>query len=333
MKRIGIDCRKIADFGIGTYIRGLTGEITRLAADDEEFFAFAPAALRALLPPRFTFVDFDAPHYSPQELFTLGRAIARTKLDLFHAPHYVAPITDVPLVITIHDLIHLHRRFRNPLKPIYARRMLARAVRKSARVLTVTETVKMQIVRELRCDAAKVVVTPNGIDAVFTPDGPRAEGRYFLFAGNDKPHKNLDALVEAFRRLNRDDVQLVLAGGAQRDGAISAGFVDEGELAALYRGAIAVVQPSIEEGFGLPAAEAMACGAPVITSTAPALVEVTNDAALHAKDVDELTQAMHRIVDDESLRASLAARGIERAKRFTWRACAEKTLAVYRSTT
>jgi glycosyltransferase involved in cell wall biosynthesis len=333
MTRIGIDCRKIADFGIGTYIRGLIGEIAQLARDDEEFFAFAPERFRDRIPPRLTLIPFDAPHYSPQELFSLGRAIARAELDLFHTPHYVAPITSTPLVITIHDLIHLHRRFRNPLKPLYARRMLARAVRKSARVLTVTEAVKRQIVSELGCDEAKVIVTPNGIDAVFTPDGLRAEGRYFLFAGNDKPHKNLDTLIEAFARLNRADVQLVLAGGAVREGAISAGFVEEGELAALYRGAIAVVQPSIEEGFGLPAAEAMACGAPVITSTAPALIEITNDAALHADahDVDALANAMRRLLDDEALRASLAARGIERAKRFTWRTCAEKTLNVYRA--
>ncbi len=211
--------------------------------------------------------------------------------------------------------------------------MLARAVRRSARVLTVTEAVKRQIVGELGCDEKKVVVTPNGIDAVFTPDGPRAEGRYFLFAGNDKPHKNLDAIIEAFARLQRDDVQLVLAGGAARDGAIAAGFVEERELAALYRGAIAVVQPSIEEGFGLPAAEAMACGAAVITSTAPALIEITNDAALHAdaRDVGALADAMRRVLDDAALRASLGARGIERAKRFTWRECAEKTLNVYRS--
>ena len=331
MTRIGIDCRKIADFGIGTYIRGLIGEIAQLARDDEEFFAFAPARFRDRIPARFTLIDFDAPHYSPQELFTLGRAISRANLDLFHAPHYVAPITSTPLVITIHDLIHLHQRYRNPLKPLYARRMLSRAVRRSARILTVTETVKRQIVTELGCDAEKIVVTPNGIDPLFTPDGPRAEGRYFLFAGNDKPHKNLDALVEAFRRLQRDDVQLVLAGGAERDGAIAAGFVDERELAALYRGAIAVVQPSIEEGFGLPAAEAMACGAAVITSTAPALIEITGDAALHANGIDELTNALRRVLDDASLRAALAARGIERAQRFMWRSCAEKTLAVYRS--
>lgn len=329
MTRIGIDCRKIADFGIGTYIRGLIGEIASLARDDEEFFAFASAD--APLPPRFNLIEFDAPHYSAQELFSLGRAIARTKLDLFHAPHYVAPITSTKLVITIHDLIHLHRRFRNPLKPLYARRMLTRAVRRSARVLTVTETVKEQIVRELGCDETKIAVTPNGIGPIFTPDGPRAEGRYFLFAGNDKPHKNLDALVEAFRRLNRADVQLVLAGGAKRRGAISAGFVDERELAALYRGAIAVVQPSTEEGFGLPAAEAMACGAPVITSNAPALIEITNDAALHANGVEDLTNAMRSVLDDEPLRATLASRGIARSKRFTWRSCAEKTLNVYRA--
>ena len=329
--RIGIDARKIADFGIGTYIRGLLRGLDEIEAP-EDYVVFAPAT--AAIPLRFEHIPFDAPHYSARELIDLGRAIRRARLDLFHAPHYVVPFTATPVVVTIHDLIHLHARHRNPLKPLYARTMLGRAVRKSARVLTVSEAVKRDIVATFGCAEEHVVVAPNGIDPHFrVAPASTPAGNYFLFVGNDKPHKNVEALVDAFAgvRAARPDLRLVLAGApfarfAQRDGVECCGFVDD--LAPLYRAALAVVVPSIEEGFGLPAAEAMACGAPVITSHAAALVEVTADAALHASD---FADAMLRVASDEELRRELARRGIARASRFTWRACAEKTRDAYLS--
>jgi len=325
--RIGIDARKLADYGIGTYIRGLLRGLEEIAAP-EEYVVFAPAT--AAIPARFEHIPFDAPHYSARELLDLGRAIGRARLDLFHAPHYVVPFTATPVVVTIHDLIHLHARHRNPLKPFYARMMLGRAVRKSARVLTVSNAVKRDIVETFGCGEEHVIVAPNGVDPQFTPgDTPLSD--YFLFVGNDKPHKNVGTLVEAFARVHiaRPELRLVLAGApfarfAQREGVECAGFVDD--LVALYRGALAVVVPSIEEGFGLPALEAMACGAPVITSHAAALVEVTADAALHASD---FADAMLRVARDEALRDELARRGIARASHFTWRACAEKTRDAY----
>ncbi|HEX2121551.1 MAG TPA: glycosyltransferase, partial [Thermoanaerobaculia bacterium] len=102
---------------------------------------------------------------------------------------------------------------------------------------------------------------------------------------------------------------------------------------ALYRSATALVLPSVEEGFGLPAAEAMACGTAVVTTTAPALMEITGDAALHvdARDDAAMAAAMLRVARDESLRASLAARGAERARALTWTRCAELTRAAYES--
>lgn len=335
--RIGIDARKLADFGIGTYIRGLLHGLAELGDGDERYVVFAPESARALVPAGFEHVALDAPHYSLRELVVMGRAAERARLDLFHAPHYVVPVTRVPLVVTIHDLIHLHQPQTNPFAPLYARTMLRRAVRRGKRVLTVSEAVGRELAAELH--ATNVTVAPNGIEhEVFRPDGPRGDGRYFLFAGNDKPHKNVARLVEAFTRLRRGGVQLVLAGGdfhryTSVDGVIAAGFLETpAELAALMRGAIALVQPSLEEGFGLPAAEAMACGTAVITSNAASLVEVTADAALHAEatNVDALTAAMQRVLDDDELRASLGARGVLRARSFTWTRCAEITREVYR---
>ena len=239
----------------------------------------------------------------------------------------------MPFVVTVHDLIHL--RHSNPVARLYARQMIGRAIRRSRRVLTVSESVKREIVSTFGCSDDHVVVAPNGVRTPFSEVGPAAEGRHFLYVGNDKPHKNVDVLVDAFSKM--ENASLVLAGAdfdrfKSRDRVVVAGFVDDAELAALYRGAIALVMPSREEGFGLPALEAMASGCAVITSNAPALVEITGDAAVHVEpDVASLAEAMTRIASDESLRAALASRGIARAKTFTWTRCAELTRAVFRA--
>jgi glycosyltransferase involved in cell wall biosynthesis len=330
--RVGIDARKIADFGIGTYIRGLLQALVAAGGDDT-YVAFAPERFAHLLPNAVEHIAVDAPHYSIRELVAVGRAADRSGIDLLHAPHYVVPFSRVPFVATIHDLIHF--RHPNPLARLYARRMIGRAVRRSRRVLTVSEAVKRDIVATFGCAADHIVVTPNGVRAPFVPTGGAAEGRYFLYVGNDKPHKNVDVLVDAFARI--DGASLVLTGAPferfrSRQRVIITGFVDNPELAALYRGAIALVMPSREEGFGLPALEAMACGCAAITSNAPALVEITGDAALHVEpNVDAIADAMHRVASDEALRRTLASRGVERARTFTWTRCAELTRGVYRA--
>ncbi len=336
--RIGIDARKIADYGIGTYIRGLLGGLAELGGTGR-IIVFAPASARALVPAPFEHVIVEAPHYSLRELIVMRRAIDRAGLDLFHAPHYVVPFTRCPTVVTIHDLIHLNQKMPNRLAPLYARVMIGRAVRKSARVLTVSESVKRQIVQRFRCGEDEIVVTPNGVDPLFRAAEPaRSPARYFLYAGNDKPHKNVGPLIEAFEivRERIGGASLVLAGArfrrfAAREGVITPGFVTAGELASLYRNALAVVVPSLEEGFGLPALEAMSSGAAVITSLAEALVEVTGDAAMHvdATSPGAIADALQRIAVDDALRIDLAWRGIARARRFTWRECAEKTRRAY----
>ncbi|MFL6245134.1 MAG: glycosyltransferase family 4 protein [Thermoanaerobaculia bacterium] len=326
--RVGIDARKIADFGIGTYIRGLLRGLVSLHSGDE-YVAFAPTD--APIPDGVEHVVIDAPHYSVRELLIVGRAADRARLDVFHAPHYVVPFTRVPLVVTIHDLIHLHQPMRNPLAPMYARMMIRYAIKHARRVLTVTNAVKVQLEQEL--GAQDVTVTPNGVDQF--PGTPRnAEEPFFLYVGNDKPHKNVDALVAAFASV--PDARLILAGGSferfrGRERIDVRGFVSDDELSSLYRSALALVMPSHEEGFGLPALEATAHGTAVITSRDAALMEVTGDAALHvdARDTTMLADAMLRVARDGELRAQLGAKGIARARLFTWKRCAEITREAY----
>lgn len=334
--RVGIDARKIADFGIGTYIRGLLRGLVAAGGGDT-YVAFAPRRLAPLLPPEVEHVVVDAPNYSLRELIAVGRAVDRSRIDLFHAPHYVVPFTRVPFLVTIHDLIHL--RHPSPVARMYAWQMIGRAVRRSRLVLTVSNAVKRDIVATFGCGEEHVVVTPNGVGAPFVAEGRAAEGRYFLYVGNDKPHKNVDLLVDAFvKAFGRiAGASLVLTGAPferfrDRDGVVVSGFVDDDELAALYRGALALVMPSREEGFGLPALEAMACGCAVITSNAPALVEITGHEAIHVDpSIDAIAEAMQRIASDDVLRDTLARRGLDRAKTFTWTRCAELASDAYRA--
>ncbi|MGK2857631.1 MAG: glycosyltransferase family 4 protein, partial [Thermoanaerobaculia bacterium] len=274
--RIGIDCRKIADFGIGTYVRELLRAMAAIAPD-ETFVAFGPRSIESHLPSSGPIerVEVDAPHYSIRELGTIGRAANGAKLDLFHAPHYVIPLVRGPVVVTIHDLIHLQVRHANPLRLLYARGMLRRATRRPARIITVTEAVARTIARAYPDAASKVRSVHNGVeDRFFGASVPSpAARRYFLWIGNDKPHKNLAGLIAAWRKVapSLPDCDLVLAGAPPEalrgePQVRIAGFVPAEELPSLLAGAVALILPSFLEGFGLPVAEAMAAGCPVIAS-------------------------------------------------------------------
>jgi len=351
---IGIDCRKVSDFGIGTYIRGLLGAYREISVD-EEFVLFGPESLRAIIPesdPRFTIVEETSPHYSIEELAALERQLERYPVDVFHAPHYVTPFGRTRMVVTIHDLIHLDFPSSNPAAILYARWMIGRSIRKSSRILTPSDTVGKAIEKRFVKARGRVTVTPNGVDpAFFTPPDPSTEtaflarlglerGEYLLYLGNDKPHKNVDLLVRAYREAFSETslTRLVLIGGDFRrfdsvQGVRHPGFLSSEEIRAAYAAAAALVMPSLYEGFGLPVIEAMASGTPVIISDGGALPEIAGDAALMFAlgKPSSLGEALVRIISDPELRATLRQKGLARAREFSWLDTARKTLEVYRA--
>ena len=177
-----------------------------------------------------------------------------------------------------------------------------------------------------------VVVTPNGVDPAFTPSNRLLLGAYVLAVGAVQPRKNQAAALAAADAVS---LPLVVAGPIKdealaarlrADGADLRGYVSQNELAALYRGAACLVQPSRFEGFGLPVLEAMASGTPVVALDEPALREVAGDAAVFV-DEAHLADGVRRAVAE---REQLVAAGLERARSFSWRATAERTLEVYR---
>lgn len=361
--RVAFDARKLHDFGIGTHIRGLLGEFARLRCP-EELVVYLPSAGEPpslAAAPGIEWRVEGARPYSLEELWRLALRARRDRVQLFHAPHYVCPpILPCPAVVTIHDVIHLRfaAELRSPLAPLYARVMLRLAIRRAARVITVSEATRRDLEAWLGARPERLRVIPNGVGAHFAPapEGARpdpglaalgAAPPYLLFVGNPLPHKNLDRLLEAFVGLPAGVGRLVLAGipAAARPAvfracearglgsrAVILAPVPETVLSRLYQSATALVCPSLWEGFGLPALEAMACGTPVLAADRGGLAEVVGRAGLlvDPTNVDALREGMYNLAVQERLRAELRAAGLVRARAFSWQQAAERTIAVYR---
>jgi glycosyltransferase involved in cell wall biosynthesis len=213
-------------------------------------------------------------------------------------------------------------------------------------VIAVSEATADDVTELLGIPRSRITVVHEAADPIFRASGASARHprEYFLHVGGTGPGKNLSTLLGAVRALECDSPcppDLVVVGVHLRD--VPAGdltnvhvrpYVSDEELAAYYRGTLALVYPSVMEGFGLPVLEAMACGAPVITSSITATAEVAGGAALLLEDpycVDELVRQMRRIRSDEELRRELAYKGAERASRFRWDNVVAETVAVYRA--
>ncbi len=346
---LGLDARKAFDFGIGSYVRGLLGGLSGL---DFGFriVVFGPSPEALPDDPRFLWVEETAPGYSLRELWSLSRQASRLRLDLFHALHYVLPIgLRCRTVATIHDVNHLRRPEFLPhvLGTVYADRMIRRALR-SDRVIAVSEATAADLRLAFGVRGDRISVVPNGVNPRFfaaRPGGDEAGAGAFLFVGNPKPHKNLEGLLRAMAR-QRHPSRLVVAGRSPSAELLALatslgvadrvewrGFVPDSDLPSLYRASLGLVLPSRAEGFGLPVAEAMASGTPVLISRLPALLEVAGEAALSADAEDDsaLAAALDRLQSEPALRRRLGEAGIHRAERFRWPAAAQATLAVYRS--
>ncbi len=365
--RVGIDARKVADFGIGSYIRNLIEAIARRPeAERYRFRVYVPGADRGALPPlpaHFEIVEEDSPGYSVSELTRFAWRLLRDRLDLFHATHYVIPpLARTRAVVTIHDIIHvLYPQFLpNRAALLYARVMIRRALRRADRIITVSYNSKRDLVDYFGIAPARIEVIYNGVAGRFRADLPRSERDrvaaryglprpYLLFLGGEKPHKNVRNVLRAFaeaRRARALPHALVLAGPMPKNRSrvealiaaldldprvIRTGVVPEEDLPGLFAGADAFLYPTLYEGFGLPVAEAMACGVPVLTSSTSALQEIAGGYAylVDPMDVDAIARGIVDLATDPARRAEFADLGKRRAAEFSWDRAAEQTLRVY----
>jgi glycosyltransferase involved in cell wall biosynthesis len=365
--RVAIDARKLHDFGIGTYTRNLLRYLARIdRASEYVLLCHEPdLGIGIQLGPNFRTVLESSPNYSIREQFHVPWVLRRERPDVFHAPHYVLPpAARCRAVVTIHDCIHLMfpQYLPNRAAYAYARASMWSAVRRSHRILTVSEASKRDIVHFFNVAPEKIVVVYNAIDERFgveprEEDVARVRERYqldqefVLYVGNIKPHKNLVRLIDAFdllrQRAGCDQLKLLIIGDeisklpALRRAVHRhklhkhvrfLGFQPDDTLAILYRLAAVFVFPSLYEGFGLPPLEAMACGTPVVTSNVSSLPEVTGDAAVLVDpyDVESIAGGMHRVLSTPALRQELRAKGLARAREFSWERSVARTHELYR---
>jgi len=241
----------------------------------------------------------------------------------------------MPVVVTVHDLAVLRYPELFPAwTRLYGQTWLRPTLRAAARVIAVSEFTKREVVALSGVPAERVRVVPNATDeAVFTAEGPSADGSYVLALGTLEPRKNLARLAQATDRLGLE-LRLVGATGWGRvspggDGVRWLGRLPDDEVAALYRGALCFAYPSLYEGFGIPVLEAMRCGAPVVTSAGSAMEEVAGGAAelVDPLDPEAIAAGIRRAIDR---RAELRTAGLERSKLFSWDAAARATADVYR---
>jgi glycosyltransferase involved in cell wall biosynthesis len=264
--------------------------------------------------------------------------------DLWLAPSfYIPPSWRGPAVVTIHDLVPvLHPElYRGRRKARYAARAMGDSARRADRILCPSAATRDRIVTEFGVDPEKVVIARWGVDDLFRSAKPSETGDYLLCVGRWEARKGLDVLVQALRESDRRGhrTRVVLAGGPgwgasetvrrlrAMPGVEMVLDPSDEELASLYAGALALVYPSRMEGFGLPIAEAMAGGCPVIASDLPEIREWAQDAPRYvpARDANALAYALIEVAQSPVLRARMAERGRAIASELTWRACAETT--------
>ena len=294
------------------------------------------------------------------------RALAgHGQVDLFHATEHLLPrLKRAPTVFTLHDLIfRAYPRYHLPRNWIYLQLAMPLFLRRATRVICVSDWTRRDAERLYGLDPAKTTVIHEGVHARFAPDPGGARwrearakyqlpDRYILALGTIEPRKNLLTLFDAIARLDNArlgewaDVPLVVGGrqGWLTDETLAAvqarglqgrirftGFIADEDLPAILSRAALFCFPSLYEGFGLPPLEAMACGAPVLSSNASSLPEVLGDAAEYAAptDAEAWARAIERILSNEDTRHALAARGPVQAGRFTWARAAAETATVY----
>jgi alpha-1,3-rhamnosyl/mannosyltransferase len=357
--RVGIDISKGLGSvdGIGRYIRGLVRGLIEIGWDGEvvlyPLFEAAPEG-------RFEEVFPDAP---ANFRLAAARAPESGVVDLFHATTYSVPLRwEGPLVLALHDVTFVsHPHLHTLENRLHCLAGLARAACRGARFVVASENTRRECERHLDLPAERVDVVPDAADPGFRPIDQDLARRhvarrfgldepYVLAVGTLEPRKNLGALIAAFAALPealRRTVRLAIAGGggwlgvepaevARRAGigdrVSILGRVADDDLPHLYAGAEVFAFPSLYEGFGLPALEALACGAPAVVSNVASLPEVVGEAAVPVdpNDPGSLRAALERVLGDAGLRARLRAAGPVQAARFSWRRTAEETAAVFR---
>ncbi len=369
--RIGIDARLWRETGVGRYIRNLVKQL-QVIDHVNEYVLFvlskdATAVQSSITNDQWLIIPADVKWHTIQEQRAFPKILEKEKLDLMHFPYFSVPIGyKGKYVLTIHDLILHHFPTGKASTKSYLvyqlklhayKYIISHAAKNAAKIITVSNATKEEIVEHLRVPQEKVVVTYEGVDTQISNKDSKFQipnSKFFLYVGNAYPHKNLEKLLQAFQSVKRKalsvkDLKLVLVGkqdyfykrleeevqrmGLGRDIIFRHNVTDE-ELALYYQHALALVIPSLMEGFGLPLLEAMEENCLVVASDIPVFREIAGDIPLYfpPTDVNRLKDMLESIaqgtIQDEKNRK---IKGQIQAKKFSWKKMAQETLATYKS--
>jgi len=366
--RIGIDCRLWNQTGVGRYARNLVANLYEIDKENDYTLFVLKEDLGNIQTlfknPRWKIVEADIKWHTFAEQTRYLRIINRENLDLMHFPYLSAPVFyNRPFVVTIHDLIPMlypTGKASTLIAPLYYLKYLAfrlvikKISRKAKRIIVPSFATKNEVLKHLSVPEDKIVVTYEAVDSNLKSQTAELKpqtfqkGQYFLYVGNAYPHKNLDRLIAAFKRLKKDlvnkDIKFVLVGDkgyfykrlelmTNSKDIIFYGKAADAELTALYKNALAAVQPSLMEGFGLPVLEAMANRCLVACSDIPSLREVAGENALYfdPQDTDQIKKAMETMVSNPKSYEQVKEKAYLRSQQFNFEKMARETLAVYNS--
>lgn len=380
-KRIGIDARFYGPIGkgLGRYVQEIVDNVLKMDRKNEYVIFLRRENFDELLIDDYKNVKkvvLDVRWYTLKEQLIFPFYIWRYNLDLMHFPHFNVPFF-VPskFVVTIHDLIltkfkTVRATTLSPLmynlKDFFYKMIIKRALKKSAKIITVSNFTKNDIIEQFKTKSEKIEVTYEGVanlakgrDSLFVAKLNENEvlkyyninNPFLLYVGNAYPHKNLDFLIENFFELYKQDnnLRLVLVGkedyfykklkeisdnlssGFAVNPIIFAGYVPDDKLEVLYQKALIYVFPSLYEGFGLPPLEAMAKSCPVLSSNTSSMPEILGDSALYfdPRDKSDFINKSQILIKDNDLREKMINLGLSQCKKYSWWDCAFQTWKIY----
>ena len=351
---IALDARPLSHSlsGIGRY----TAEILKRIAPQCNLQLLTDEPLRTKISPACEqLIKRHSLPYSLSKLLwqqqQIPQALKKEMPDVFWSPRHHLPLfgcKKIPMVLTIHDLVY--RKMPETMKRsnwAMEKLLLSASTRRADHIIAVSHATKQSLIEELKVPEHKISVIHSGYAEPVSIDFPMRAKPYILFLGTLEPRKNIERLIDAYLTLPHDlqaKYDLVLAGGlgwksetlqakiaAHSHNIDALGFVDDATAAGLMKQARCFAFPSLYEGFGLPILEAMCLDCPVLTSTDPACMEVSGDAALHIDplSVGSTAQGLQKILEDGVLRETLIHKGRNNLQRFSWDVAAEQHLAVF----
>jgi glycosyltransferase involved in cell wall biosynthesis len=363
--RIGIDCRLWKQTGVGRYTKNIVLNLQKID-ERNKYFLFVRSEdyeniKKRITNPNWRIIKTDIKWHSLSEQLRFPSLLNKERLDLMHFPYFSVPIFyNRPYVVTIHDLIINHfstGRASTLAYPLYLVKrqaykfIIKRAAEKAKKIITPSNATKDEVIKLLNIAENKIDVAYEASEVKISDVKLKTETpeifakNYFLYIGNAYPHKNLNRLLSAFKKIQNQDLKLILVG--QKDyfykqfeavneskNVIFYGNANDSELASLFANAIALVAPSLMEGFGLPVLEAMTLKCLVVASDIPSFKEIAGENIIYFNPQDEndiLTKLNDVLENSEKYKAEKIEKAFERSQQFSWEKAAQQTLNIYES--